>query len=131
MVITKFVGSTEPRMLSTIRAIQKELTNGALVHRYNPQTAASDGTNSAHEGTFGACSFWMAQALAESGQVDEGRLMLEKMLSYSNHVGLYAEEIGSKGEALGNFPQAFTHLALITTCYNIDKILNGSRKSPL
>ncbi|GAC1391094.1 MAG: glycoside hydrolase family 15 protein [Ktedonobacteraceae bacterium] len=131
MVTTKFTGSTEPRMLSTIRAIQKELTYGALVHRYNPQKAASDGTDSTHEGTFGACSFWMAQALAESGQVDEGRLMLEKMLSYSNHVGLYAEEIGSKGEALGNFPQAFTHLALITTCYNIDKILDGSGKSPL
>jgi len=130
MVTTKFTGSTEPRMLSTIRAIQKELTHGALVHRYNPEKAASDGTGSTHEGTFGACSFWMAQALAESGQVDEGRLMLEKMLSYSNHVGLYAEEIGAKGEALGNFPQAFTHLALITTCYNIDKILDGERKSP-
>jgi GH15 family glucan-1,4-alpha-glucosidase len=131
MVITKFVGSTEPRMLSTIRAIQKELTYGALVHRYNPQKAVSDGTDTAHEGTFGACSFLMAQALAEAGQVDEGRLMLEKMLAYSNHVGRYAEEIGSQGEALGNFPQAFTHLALITACYNIDKVLDGTRKSPL
>jgi len=75
-------------------------------------------------GTFNACSFWLAESLARAGRLDVARLMLEKMLTYSNHVGLYAEEVGPTGEALGNYPQAFTHLSLITACYNIDQMLN-------
>jgi GH15 family glucan-1,4-alpha-glucosidase len=124
MVMTKFVGAKDVRMLDTINRIQKELTSDSLVRRYNPQKAASDGMDS-KEGTFSACSFWMAEALARAGQVDEARLMLEKMLTYSNHVGLFSEEIGATGEALGNYPQAFTHLALITACVNIDDALNN------
>ena len=127
MVLTNFAGPTDPRILSTIERIQKELTSDSLVHRYNPKKAADDGLGSI-EGTFSACSFWLAESLARAGRLDEARLMLEKMLSYSNHVGLYAEEIGPTGEALGNFPQAFTHLSLITACVNIDAALNkGSR----
>ena len=126
MVITNFAGPTDPRILSTIDRIQKELTSDSLVHRYNPQKAADDGLGSI-EGTFSACSFWLAESLARAGRLDEARLMLEKMLTYSNHVGLYAEEIGPTGEALGNYPQAFTHLSLITACYNIDQMLNKSR----
>ena len=76
------------------------------------------------EGTFTACSFWLAEGLARAGRLDHARLILEKIMTYSNHVGLYAEEIGLTGEALGNFPQAFTHLSLITACYNIDQMLN-------
>lgn len=125
MVLTKFAGPTDPRILSTIDRIQIELTNDSLVSRYNPKTAADDGLGSI-EGTFSPCSFWMAESLARAGRVDEGRLMLEKMLTYSNHVGLYAEEIGPTGEALGNYPQAFTHLSLITACYNIDQALNNA-----
>lgn len=125
MVLTNFAGPTDPRILSTIDRIQKELTSDSLVHRYNPQKAADDGLGSI-EGTFSACSFWLAESLARAGRLDEARLMLEKMLTYSNHVGLYAEEIGPRGEALGNYPQAFTHLALITACYNIDQMLNRS-----
>ena len=113
-------------MQSTIRRIQHELAHGALVHRYNPAKAASDGMKGT-EGAFGACSFWLAEALARAGHLHEGRFMLEKMLSYSNHVGLYAEEVSSTGAALGNYPQAFTHLALITACCNIDSLLNKSR----
>jgi GH15 family glucan-1,4-alpha-glucosidase len=128
MVIRKFAGPTDPLMLKTIQRIQKELSSDSLVHRYNPQEAASDGLGS-QEGTFSACSFWMAEALAQAGQLDDARLMLEKMLTYGNHVGLYAEEIGLTGEALGNYPQAFTHLALISACYNIDQALNN-RKMP-
>jgi GH15 family glucan-1,4-alpha-glucosidase len=123
MVITKFAGANDPRMLQTIRRIQKELTSDSLIHRYNPAQAADDGLGTP-EGTFSPCSFWLAETLARSGQVDEGRLILEKMLTYCNHVGLYAEEIGATGEALGNFPQAFTHLSLITACYNVDLALN-------
>jgi GH15 family glucan-1,4-alpha-glucosidase len=112
-------------MLSTIDRIQRELTTDSLVHRYNPKEAANDGLNS-YEGTFSACSFWMAETLARAGRLEEARLTLEKMLSYSNHVGLYAEEIGPTGEALGNYPQAFTHLSLISACYNMDRALNGT-----
>ncbi len=124
MVMTRFVGAKDVRMLDTIDRIQKELTSDSLVRRYNPKKAASDGM-SGKEGTFSACSFWMAEALARAGRVDEARLMLEKMMTYSNHVGLFSEEIGATGEALGNYPQAFTHLALITACVNIDDALNN------
>ncbi len=123
MVLTNFAGPTDPRILHTIDRIQRELTSDSLVHRYDPKRAADDGLGSI-EGTFSACSFWLAESLARAGRMNESRLMLEKMLTYSNHVGLYAEEIGPTGEALGNYPQAFTHLSLITACYNIDQMLN-------
>jgi GH15 family glucan-1,4-alpha-glucosidase len=127
MVLTKFTSASDPRMLSTLDRIQKELTSDSLVRRYNPKEAADDGLGTA-EGTFSPCSFWYAESLARAGRLDEARLVLDKMLSYCNHVGLYAEEIGPTGEALGNFPQAFTHLSLITACVNIDAALNkGSR----
>ena len=129
MMITKFTGSRELRMLSTIDRIEKELASGALVRRYNPEKAANDGLGS-QEGTFGACSFWLVENLARAGRLDKARLMLEKLLSYSNHVGLYAEEISPTGEALGNFPQAFTHLALITACSALEKALNTHQGRP-
>ena len=122
MVLTNFAGPTDPRILLTSDRIQKELTSDSLVHRYYPKKAADDGLGSI-EGTFSACSFWLAESLARAGRLDEARLMLEKIMTYSNHVGLYAEEFGPTGEALGNFPQAFTHLSLITACYNIDQML--------
>ncbi|GCE12235.1 glycoside hydrolase family 15 protein [Tengunoibacter tsumagoiensis] len=125
MVLTKFTGPTDPRMLETLERIQRELTSDSHVYRYDPKRAADDGLGST-EGTFSPCSFWFAEALARAGRLPEARLILEKMLTYSNHVGLYAEEIGSTGEALGNFPQAFTHLSLISTCYNMDRALNGT-----
>ncbi|HJT59902.1 MAG TPA: glycoside hydrolase family 15 protein [Ktedonobacteraceae bacterium] len=123
MVLTNFTGPSDPRMLATIDRIEKELTSDSLVHRYNPKKAAADGLGSV-EGTFTACSFWLAESLARAGRLNQARLILEKIMTYSNHVGLYAEEIGPTGEALGNYPQAFTHLSLITACYNIDQMLN-------
>jgi pentatricopeptide repeat protein len=69
------------------------------------------------------CSFWYVEALTRAGRIDDARLAFEKMLTYSNHLGLYSEEIGPRGDALGNFPQAFTHLALISAAYNLDKAL--------
>lgn len=128
MVMTKFAGPTDPRTVSTIECIQKELTSDSLVHRYDPKKAADDGLGS-REGAFTACSFWMASSLARTRRLTEARLLLEKTLSYCNHVGLYAEEIGFKGEALGNYPQAFTHLSLITACYYMDRVLD-KRNSP-
>ncbi|HLX55844.1 MAG TPA: glycoside hydrolase family 15 protein, partial [Ktedonobacteraceae bacterium] len=126
MVLTKFTSASDPRMLSTLDRIEKELTSDSLVFRYNPDKAADDSFRTP-EGTFSPCSFWYAETLAHAGRLDEARLLLDKMLSYSNHIGLYAEEIGPTGEAYGNFPQAFTHLSLITACVNIDAALNKSR----
>jgi GH15 family glucan-1,4-alpha-glucosidase len=123
MIMSKFAGPTDPRIVSTIDCIQTELTSDSLVYRYDPRKAADDGLGTL-EGTFTPCSFWMASSLARAGRMAEARLLLEKMLTYSNHVGLYAEEIGFKGEALGNYPQAFTHLSLITACVYIDRALS-------
>jgi GH15 family glucan-1,4-alpha-glucosidase len=77
------------------------------------------------EGGFSACSFWYAEALMRAGRVDDGRLVFEKMLAYANHVGLYSEEVSVSGEALGNFPQALTHLALISAAFQLDRSLDG------
>src|SRR5258708_25032261 len=123
MGLVRVIGPTDPRILSTIERIQKELTSDSLVLRYNPELAANDGFGG-QEGTFSICSFWLVEALAYAGRLEEARFVLEKMFTYSNHVGLYAEKIGETGEALGNFPQALTHLSLITTCYNLDRALN-------
>jgi GH15 family glucan-1,4-alpha-glucosidase len=125
MVLTRFAGPTDPHILSTLDRIKHELTSDSHVYRYDPKRAANDGLGT-DEGTFSPCSFWLAETLARAGRISEARLILEKMLTYSNHLGLYAEEIGPTGEALGNFPQAFTHLALISACYNLDRALNGT-----
>jgi GH15 family glucan-1,4-alpha-glucosidase len=105
-------------MLGTIEATQRELVSDSLVYRYDPDSAASDGL-AGREGTFSMCSFWYVECLARAGRVDEARLTFEKMLTYANHLGLYAEQIGASGEALGNFPQAFTHLALINALVHV------------
>ncbi|GHO90732.1 glucoamylase [Reticulibacter mediterranei] len=121
--LTGFLEARDPRMLATIERIQRELTHMPHVYRYDVDKAASDGL-SGHEGTFNICSFWLVEALARADRVEEARLSLEHMLTYANHVGLYAEEIASTGEALGNFPQAFTHLALIRACLSVDEAMN-------
>ena len=121
MPLVKFVSPTDPRWLSTLDAISKELVTDSLVHRYNPEVSP-DGL-AGTEGTFSMCSFWMVEAMSRAGRLDEARLMFEKMLTYANHVGLYSEQIGPSGEALGNFPQAFTHLALISAAFDLDRAL--------
>ncbi len=120
--LTGFTSPTDPRMLSTIHCIQRELTRSPHVYRYDIDRAADDGM-AGKEGTFNICSFWLVDALARAGFVEESNLALEQLLTYANHVGLYAEEIGISGEALGNFPQAFTHLSLISACYHVDEAL--------
>jgi GH15 family glucan-1,4-alpha-glucosidase len=120
MPLVRFIGATDPRMLSTLDRTRSELVSDSLVSRYDPELGASDGL-SGREGTFSMCSFWFVECLSRAGRLDEARLAFEKMLTYANHLGLYAEEIGPSGEALGNFPQAFTHLALISAAFDLDR----------
>jgi GH15 family glucan-1,4-alpha-glucosidase len=121
MPLCKFIAPTDPRWLNTLDAITAELVSDNLVYRYNVD-ASPDGLEG-QEATFSMCSFWWVEALARAGRLDEARLAFEKMLTYANHVGLYSEEIGPTGEQLGNFPQALTHLALISAAYNLDRQL--------
>ncbi|WP_447963083.1 glycoside hydrolase family 15 protein [Nitrospira sp. Ecomares 2.1] len=126
MPLVFFVSPTDPRMLSTIDRTLEQLALGSLVYRYENGKAASDGLDS-EEGTFSMCTFWLVEALTKAGRLTEARLIFEKMLSYANHLRLYAEEVSHSGEQLGNFPQAFTHFALITAACNLDLALNTKR----
>jgi GH15 family glucan-1,4-alpha-glucosidase len=124
MPLVKFIGPTDPRWLSTLKAVETSLLADSLVHRYNT-CHAPDGLPGA-EGTFTMCSFWYVECLSRAGDTEKARFLFDKTLGYANHLGLYAEELGPRGEHLGNFPQAFTHLALISAAYNLDHNLHGS-----
>ncbi len=133
MPLVFFLSPTDPRALKTLDAINRTparggLVSNSLVYRYNPEHAV-DGLEGA-EGTFNMCTFWLVEAMTRAGMQDHkrlerARLTFEQMLGYANHLGLYSEEIGPRGEALGNFPQAFTHLSLISAAYNLDRALGG------
>ncbi|HEV7187227.1 MAG TPA: glycoside hydrolase family 15 protein [Blastococcus sp.] len=118
--LVRFTGAEDPRFLSTLERIEAGLVTDSLVHRY--RTDGSDGFDEP-EGTFNLCSFWYVEALTRAGRLDQARHTFEKMLTYANHLGLYSEEIGPSGEALGNFPQAFTHLGLIRAAVKLDRAL--------
>jgi GH15 family glucan-1,4-alpha-glucosidase len=122
MPLVRFISPKDPRMISTLDWTLKELASDSLVHRYEIGKGAGDGL-SGKEGTFSICTFWLVEALARAGRVNEARFIFEKMLTYANHLGLYAEEIGHNGEALGNFPQAFTHLSLISAAFYLNRVL--------
>ncbi|MGE3274807.1 MAG: glycoside hydrolase family 15 protein [Vicinamibacterales bacterium] len=139
MSLTMFTAPNDPRMIGTIEAIMKPpyqggLATNSLVQRYDTGSA-KDGLEG-EEGTFNMCTFWLVEALTRAGRyrpdlLDRGRLVFERMLGFSNHLGLYAEETGTRGEALGNFPQAFTHLSLISAAYNLDRTLDlGTNRRP-
>ena len=121
MPLAKFIAPADPRWLSTLDAMGQDLVSDSLVFRYDPE-ASPDGLRG-EEGTFSMCSFWYVEALARAGRVEAARLAFEKMLTYANHLGLFSEEVGPTGEHLGNFPQALTHLALISAAYNLDRAL--------
>jgi pentatricopeptide repeat protein len=130
MPLVFFVSANDPRMLGTLDATNRSpkdggLVSNSLVYRYDLEKSP-DGLVG-EEGTFNLCSFWLVEALTRAGRVDEARLIFERMLGYSNHLGLYAEEIGPSGEALGNFPKAFTHLTLISAAVNLDRALGVGR----
>src|ERR687891_2827594 len=138
MPLTFFVSPNDPRMLRTLHAMMQPPEEGgllanSLVYRYHV-VDSPDGL-AGEEGTFNICTFWLVEALTRAGRfhrplLEEARLIFERMLGFANHVGLYAEETGSRGEALGNFPQAFTHLALISAAFNLDRALGGQRYDP-
>lgn len=124
MPLVLFLSPTDPRMVSTIQRIRQELLSDSLVNRYDVGKAARDGLPGG-EGTFSICTFWLVEAMARAGMVDDALFLFEKMLTYANHLGLYGEEIGATSEALGNFPQAFTHLGLISAAFDLDRKLAG------
>ncbi|MEJ7832764.1 MAG: glycoside hydrolase family 15 protein [Nocardioides sp.] len=121
MPLVKFIAPNDPRFLSTLRVIEERLVSDSLVFRYD-LGRTTDGIDGP-EGTFSLCSFWYVEALTRTGRLEDARLALEKMFTYANHLGLYAEQVGLTGEQLGNFPQAFTHLSLISAAMNLDRAL--------
>jgi GH15 family glucan-1,4-alpha-glucosidase len=123
MPLVKFIGPRDPRMLSTLDATQEELVSDSLVYRYHPARAADDGLRGSDEGSFSLCSFWLVECLTRAGRLDEARLVFEKMLTYASSLGLFAEQVGDTGDALGNFPQAFTHLGLISAAWDLNQAL--------
>jgi GH15 family glucan-1,4-alpha-glucosidase len=135
MPLVFFTAPNDPRMLATIDAIRRPLAHGGLgagglILRYQRKKDL-DGLGTA-EGTFNMCSFWLVEALTRAGRTDptrleDARLLFEDLQGYANHLGLYAEQTSPTGEALGNFPQAFTHLSLISAAFNLDRALSGRR----
>lgn len=121
MPLTKFISPTDPRWLSTLDRVGEVLAKGELVQRYDVTASQEIDGLEGDEGSFTVCSFWYAECLARAGRLDEARLTFDKLLSYANHLGLYAEELGPAGDHLGNFPQALTHLALISAAVAIDR----------
>jgi GH15 family glucan-1,4-alpha-glucosidase len=128
MPLVFFVSPTDPKMLNTLRATNRPpdqggLVSDSLVYRYD--VAKTPDGLTGEEGTFSMCTFWLVEALTRAGETKNARFIFEKMLSYANHLGLYSEEIGPRGESLGNFPQAFTHLGLISAAFNLDRKLGA------
>lgn len=125
MPMMKFISFRDPRWLSHLEAVCERLVEDSLVHRYRVEEGADDGL-SGDEGTFTMCSFWYVENLARGGRLGQARFAFEKMLGYANHVGLYAEQLGPSGEHLGNYPQAFTHLGLISAALCLDRALSAA-----
>ncbi|MFI8194242.1 glycoside hydrolase family 15 protein [Streptomyces sp. NPDC085946] len=125
MATVGFLTPDDPMWTSTLDAMEQELVSDSLVYRYDPE-ASPDGLRGA-EGTFSLCTFMYVDALARAGRADKARLVFEKMMGYANHLGLYSEEIDPTGRQLGNFPQAFTHLALVDAAITLDAALDRAR----
>jgi len=131
MPLVFFLSPVDPRFLSTLQNVLKTperggLTVNNLVYRYD--VSKSDDGIGGEEGAFLLCSFWAVEALTRAGQHDakllaKARVMLEDLQGYSNHVGLFSEEISKSGEALGNTPQAFTHIAMISAAFNLNRVI--------
>jgi GH15 family glucan-1,4-alpha-glucosidase len=128
MPLMRFISPVDPMWRSTMKAIEAQLVEDTLVHRYETERTHVDGIPGG-EGSFTACSFWYIECLARAGELEKAQLLFEKLLGYANHLGLYSEQIGSSGQHLGNFPQAFTHLALISAATYLDRVLSGDDDS--
>jgi GH15 family glucan-1,4-alpha-glucosidase len=127
MPMLKFISPTDPRWRSHLATLESGLVEDSLVYRYNVLAGTQDGLPG-KEGTFSMCSFWYVECLARAGDLKQARFIFEKALGYANHLGLYAEELGLRGDHLGNFPQAFTHLALISAAVNLDQRLSVTKE---
>jgi GH15 family glucan-1,4-alpha-glucosidase len=128
MPLMRFISPVDPMWRSTMKAIESQLVEDTLVCRYEAERTHVDGLPGG-EGSFTACSFWYIECLARAGELEKAQLLFEKLLGYANHLGLYSEQIGPSGQHLGNFPQAFTHLALISTATYLDRALSGKDDS--
>jgi GH15 family glucan-1,4-alpha-glucosidase len=128
MPLIRFISPVDPMWCSTMKAIETRLVEDTLVRRYDAERSHVDGIPGG-EGSFTACSFWYIECLARAGELEKAQLLFEKLLGYANHLGLYAEQIGPSGQQLGNFPQAFTHLALISAATYLDRVLSGKDNS--
>jgi GH15 family glucan-1,4-alpha-glucosidase len=124
MPLMRFISPVDPMWRSTMSAIEARLVEDTLVRRYEAELTHVDGLPGG-EGSFTACSFWYIECLARAGELEKAQLLFEKLLGYANHLGLYSEQLGPSGQHLGNFPQAFTHLALISTATYLDRVLSG------
>jgi GH15 family glucan-1,4-alpha-glucosidase len=122
MPLVRFISPADPRWVSTLRAVEQRLMDDSLVFRYDTRTATFDPLGGS-EGTFSICSFWYVECLSRSGDLQRARLVFEKLLGYANHLGLYSEQIGPRGEHLGNFPQGLTHIAVISAAYDLNRRL--------
>jgi GH15 family glucan-1,4-alpha-glucosidase len=125
MPMMRFISPVDPMWLSTMKALETRLIEDTLVHRYEAERTHVDGLPGG-EGSFTACSFWYVECLARAGDLEKAQLLFEKLLGYANHLGLYSEELGANGQHLGNFPQALTHLALISAASYLDRALSGA-----
>jgi len=125
MPLMRFISPVDPMWRSTMKAVEDRLVEDTLVHRYEAERTNVDGI-AGGEGSFTACSFWYIECLARAGELQKAQLLFEKLLGYANHLGLYSEQLGSDGRHLGNFPQAFTHLALISAATYLDRALSGT-----
>jgi len=123
LVVGRSTARPEQHAEAAIGKVGDQLLDDSLVYRYTSE-AGTDGLRGG-EGTFNMCSFWYVECLARAGDVKQARFLFEKMIGYANHVGLFSEELGPAGEHLGNFPQAFTHLSLISAAYYLDRALSG------
>jgi GH15 family glucan-1,4-alpha-glucosidase len=128
MPLMRFISPVDPMWRSTMKAIETRLVEDTLVRRYEAERTHVDGIPGG-EGSFTACSFWYIECLARAGELGKAQLLFEKLLGYANHLGLYAEQMGPSGQHLGNFPQALTHLALISAATYLDRVLSGKDDS--
>jgi GH15 family glucan-1,4-alpha-glucosidase len=121
-----FLPPAHPTVLATIDVVQRDLSDGVLVHRYrSPDGLPGD------EGAFLLCSFWLLDALTHAGRLEEAEALLERLFGLSNDLGLYAEMVDpATGQQLGNMPQAFTHMAVVTSCHAISAARRGQLPSP-
>jgi GH15 family glucan-1,4-alpha-glucosidase len=126
MPLVFFMTPDDPRMVSTVDAIRKPTSKGGLMKDgmlYRYEASQTDDGLQTTEGTFNVCTLWLVEALTRMGRTRDAQWLFEKMLSRSNHLGLYSEETSLNGEQLGNFPQALTHMGLISAAYNLDRVL--------